>query len=1025
MQAALFSAVLTAFVIESYQYMKPAHTNTDIILQKILVALQTNGQVPETVHTLDADPQTGSVSTFVRINALWFASLVTSVSTAFLAMLSKEWLADLHDGRGEVSTENHMRGRQIQLRYDSMHEWRLTLGLPFLPFLLHIALLLFFAGLVDFLWYFNRTVGIVAGVFVAGMVIIYVWTHLRSIFNATCPYRTSLTFLILIFANLVRKWLSLDLPAAIARIWVFIAVVAEGYWSYRDAELFSAIWDVLVASWFGRRWRALLATLADTHILPRNLWNLWARHIALGPTNIVRLREEAYISGHQDLMDARVLARMIGVYHNISDSSQLVRELCDFPSLIRHRERFIDAGAIDLLVHHLCHMHSPSRSSLLLQESGDQSREITFRLTQTLARLLTEAETSDNRTVQFDIENVPVLWDFRLRRVPKYIPFWYHPEESLIKSGLYQKDKEIAGFSTQDVVLFSHMLRLQLVVSSSNWYTQDVKRSVDQFFDCLLFTDAVNSVDDDALTALANATIFIGMRPVRAERSGSKQPRPVHDAESGEVQEPDNQEREMQAEHASNALAVLAAIMKKRPTISLPALRQIGWGIWMLSRPIPRSLSGLLVPTIASFDALAPALAGLLSPKLERNSVSDAVLILTARLLQSNPEQYDTDSDYNDSQLLLSELMERYIQYLRRVNETISEMKFFAKLTNLLGIDTQNWRSIPEIMEFGDVREHVSSDILLNSLSHIVRISALVWDSGAYSAHETAGIDTVEPIPSPRLAFAECVSILSATLDVLRATCEHLGRIKPASDHDIQDIYVLVVRFTCRAAIVYSHSARQSGLSGLPDESGAPSSSTATSTSPPTQPGDREGPGLIDDCYLAERNHDWFANTTTSPRDLATHIESALQAARQWKPTTKGSTDSTDEYLGQRIVNTLLASLALLKAPVEGDLDVHLGGMSTGMLNILRQNRLAEAAIMDISIEVASANLVKRVLEVIRGSVCVEGGIVDRRSSVSSNDHGNDTGILRHVHNLRGEIVGALSTIGHSQSPHRELRTSS
>ncbi|EPT02162.1 hypothetical protein FOMPIDRAFT_1144099, partial [Fomitopsis schrenkii] len=158
--------------------MKPASTDTEVLLQKILVTLQSNGGFPATPHSIDADQRTSSIATFVRINALWFASLVTSVSAAFLAMLCKEWLAYIHDGRNDASTEVHMRGRKIQLRYESMHKWRLSLVLSFLPVLLHVALLLFFAGLVDFLWYFNRTVGTVAGVLVAWMILVYIWTHI-------------------------------------------------------------------------------------------------------------------------------------------------------------------------------------------------------------------------------------------------------------------------------------------------------------------------------------------------------------------------------------------------------------------------------------------------------------------------------------------------------------------------------------------------------------------------------------------------------------------------------------------------------------------------------------------------------------------------------------------------------------------------------------------------------------------------------------------------------------------------------
>lgn len=253
--------------------------------------------------------------------------------------------------------------------------------------------------------------------------------------------------------------------------------------------------------------------------------------------------------------------------------------------------------------------------------------------------------------------------------MPKRIPFWYHQEQSLISSGLCQKN---ADLDAQDIsiVSFSYMLRLQLVVSSSNWCNKGVKRSVDQFFERLIKSDTVETLDDDSLVDLANATIFIAMRPIRAER-GTRQQKTPRDVESEEAQDLAD-ERETQKKHISDALSVLVALMRKRPDMGLPVLRQTSWGIWVLSRPITRSLSELLVPTVISSGALVPTLAGLLSPKLERNSMSDAILVLITYLLRSGLEACSEEADTVEVQFLRSELMGSYLHYLQR---SVDEMK--------------------------------------------------------------------------------------------------------------------------------------------------------------------------------------------------------------------------------------------------------------------------------------------------------------------------------------------------------------
>lgn len=128
------------------------------------------------------------------VNSFWFAVLVISLSTAFLAILAKQWLFNLSSG---LSAGLEMKGRQPENRRENLRRWKSTPILSSFPILLHISLLLFFAGLLDFLWPINSTVAIVSASLVSATVFIYIVTHVLSLISVTCPFRTSVTSAIL------------------------------------------------------------------------------------------------------------------------------------------------------------------------------------------------------------------------------------------------------------------------------------------------------------------------------------------------------------------------------------------------------------------------------------------------------------------------------------------------------------------------------------------------------------------------------------------------------------------------------------------------------------------------------------------------------------------------------------------------------------------------------------------------------------------------------------------------------------
>ncbi|OCH94360.1 hypothetical protein OBBRIDRAFT_817205 [Obba rivulosa] len=194
--AAIFSAVLTAFVIESYQSLQPNSADTSVVLlQAILMGLQANSTPPLPAAVTSQFRPTGSA---VRVNIYWFASLIISLSTALIAILAKQWVHFLHSG---LSPVRETRVRQRQYRMDGLQKWRLPAVLSFLPVLLHIALLLFFAGLLDFAWSLNRAVAITSFILVFVTFLTYAaandgvgyFAHLQIVASAEASSATGVT----------------------------------------------------------------------------------------------------------------------------------------------------------------------------------------------------------------------------------------------------------------------------------------------------------------------------------------------------------------------------------------------------------------------------------------------------------------------------------------------------------------------------------------------------------------------------------------------------------------------------------------------------------------------------------------------------------------------------------------------------------------------------------------------------------------------------------------------------------------
>ncbi|EEB92230.1 hypothetical protein MPER_09292 [Moniliophthora perniciosa FA553] len=159
----------------------------------------------------------------VLINCLWFLSLILALMSGLLALLCKQWL---REHRRDTQTRTAAEALALrQLRRDSLEKWRVPQLVATTPILLEIALLLFFAGLLDLAWTRNLavfvvcmvSVGLGAGFYIITAVLppianIYADICQKSTdvpaFRFICPYKSPQAWAVYHFSCMILRRLS-------------------------------------------------------------------------------------------------------------------------------------------------------------------------------------------------------------------------------------------------------------------------------------------------------------------------------------------------------------------------------------------------------------------------------------------------------------------------------------------------------------------------------------------------------------------------------------------------------------------------------------------------------------------------------------------------------------------------------------------------------------------------------------------------------------------------------------------------
>ncbi|KAJ7265330.1 hypothetical protein C8J57DRAFT_959369, partial [Mycena rebaudengoi] len=182
--AGLFSAILTAFLIESYQTLLPGPgDDTAFFLRQISGQLAASAS--GTNFTVSQPVPHVPTMTSLVCNILWFISLGLSLACALIATLLEQWAREfIH--RSEMHSAPLIRARIFSASI-------CTLSWGVIPLLLHTSLILFFAGLVAFLVPVNTSVMAVVAVLLVIVIAIYSVLTLLPLKYLDSPYHTPLS----------------------------------------------------------------------------------------------------------------------------------------------------------------------------------------------------------------------------------------------------------------------------------------------------------------------------------------------------------------------------------------------------------------------------------------------------------------------------------------------------------------------------------------------------------------------------------------------------------------------------------------------------------------------------------------------------------------------------------------------------------------------------------------------------------------------------------------------------------------
>ena len=196
----MFSAVTSAFIIQvQSQLQLDPNEETAALLRVLIHKIDTTTfDKPPLIPQWHGPPQG-----IVNVQCLLYASLATSLLSAFLAMLGKQWLnryASI-DMRGSVIERCQNRQRKL----DGIVAWYFEYVMESLPLMLQAALLLFGCALSKYLWDVDIAVASVVISVTSFGVFFYLFIVVAGTVSDSFPYQSPATNIVCRVYDLLRS----------------------------------------------------------------------------------------------------------------------------------------------------------------------------------------------------------------------------------------------------------------------------------------------------------------------------------------------------------------------------------------------------------------------------------------------------------------------------------------------------------------------------------------------------------------------------------------------------------------------------------------------------------------------------------------------------------------------------------------------------------------------------------------------------------------------------------------------------
>ncbi|KAJ2927122.1 hypothetical protein H1R20_g10030, partial [Candolleomyces eurysporus] len=128
------------------------------------------------------------------------------MNTVLVTILAKQWLTEYVWDVGTFVPSPRQRFALRHLRFQLLSRWKVPTIIEYLPLQLVVAVLLFYAGLISFLWILHPIVAAPTTSLIAISVLIFVLTTIAPVCQPLCPFQSVQAWLFYRISYSVSRW---------------------------------------------------------------------------------------------------------------------------------------------------------------------------------------------------------------------------------------------------------------------------------------------------------------------------------------------------------------------------------------------------------------------------------------------------------------------------------------------------------------------------------------------------------------------------------------------------------------------------------------------------------------------------------------------------------------------------------------------------------------------------------------------------------------------------------------------------